>query len=316
MIKKIFTTLCFGLSAVVVLAQQDPRFSQNMFNKLATNPGYAGSSGAICGNVLVRQQWSGFISGGTGIPKTAVISVDAPVKAIYGGAGLTILSDELGGNLKTLYAKLAYSYRLAVGPGTLGCGIELGSLSKSVNANWVFIDPNDNTIPPSNQKVGGTNFDMGLGLYYNIPNMLYFGISTAHLTAPDVKKFEYSTRRHYYFTGGYEFNNIDPKLSIRPSIFGKTDGTTFQADINCNVFYNNMVWGGLTYRFKESVVPMVGYQGKAGKGSYKIGYSYDVTTSSIKKQGRYVNTHEIMFGYCYVITPKVNVTRYKNVRFL
>jgi len=318
MIKKIFTTLCFGFTAVVAVAQQDPQFSQNMFNRLATNPGYAGSSGAICANVLARQQWGGFISGSTGIPKTALISIDAPVKPSFGGMGLTILSDELGGHLKTLYAKLAYSYRRTLGPGTLGAGIELGSLSKSVNTTWVFIDNGDNTIPPANQKVGGTNFDMGLGLYYSIPNMLYFGISSTHLTAPDVNKpnFNFANVRHYYITGGYEINNLDPKISLRPSFFVKTDGRTAAIDLNCNVFYNNMIWGGLSYRFKDAVVPMVGYQGKAGKGNYKIGYSYDVTTSSIKKQGSGVHTHEIMFGYCYVITPKVNVTRYKNVRFL
>jgi hypothetical protein len=96
----------------------------------------------------------------------------------------------------------------------------------------------------------------------------------------------------------------------------KTDGRAWQTDINCNVFYNNMVWAGLTYRYKDAIPVMVGYQGKAGKGNYKIGYCYDVTTSSIKRQGRYVNTHEIMFGYCYVIPPKVNITHYKNVRFL
>ena len=44
-------------SCTSVFAQQDPQFSQNMFNKLFTNPGYTGSSEGICGTLLYRNQW-------------------------------------------------------------------------------------------------------------------------------------------------------------------------------------------------------------------------------------------------------------------
>ncbi len=36
---------CFGMLGLS--AQQDPQFTQNMFNRLATNPGFAGSTGSI-----------------------------------------------------------------------------------------------------------------------------------------------------------------------------------------------------------------------------------------------------------------------------
>ena len=48
--------LTFGISS----AQQVPQFSQNMFNKLANNPGYTGSSETINAMVLHRSQWIGF----------------------------------------------------------------------------------------------------------------------------------------------------------------------------------------------------------------------------------------------------------------
>ncbi|MDG1426760.1 MAG: type IX secretion system membrane protein PorP/SprF, partial [Flavobacteriales bacterium] len=53
--------LCVILFCVLSLsAQQDPQFSQNMFNKLANNPGYAGSTSGISTSVLHRSQWMGF----------------------------------------------------------------------------------------------------------------------------------------------------------------------------------------------------------------------------------------------------------------
>src|SRR5688572_30636247 len=78
----------FSLTA---LAQQDVQFSQNSFNRLATNPGYAGMNNSICAKLLYRKQWVGF----PGAPNSAVLSIDAPVKFLRGGLGLTIFSDEL-----------------------------------------------------------------------------------------------------------------------------------------------------------------------------------------------------------------------------
>jgi hypothetical protein len=74
-----------GLS-VEVSAQQEPQFSQNMFNILPINPGFAGSNDAICGNLFYRNQWTGFV----GAPKTGLLNVASPVKMLHGGVGLTV----------------------------------------------------------------------------------------------------------------------------------------------------------------------------------------------------------------------------------
>ena len=49
------------VSTLMCVAQQDPQFSQNMFNKLANNPGFAGSRGLVATSVLHRSQWLGFM---------------------------------------------------------------------------------------------------------------------------------------------------------------------------------------------------------------------------------------------------------------
>ena len=52
--------ILFVFCSLNVLPQQVPQFSQNMFNKLANNPGFAGSRDAISTTVLQRSQWMGF----------------------------------------------------------------------------------------------------------------------------------------------------------------------------------------------------------------------------------------------------------------
>ena len=84
--------LSFGISK----AQQVPQFSQNMFNKLANNPGSAGSSQAITTSVLHRSQWMGF----DGAPLTQSISIDAPIRMLNGGVGLSIINDEIEPSLQ------------------------------------------------------------------------------------------------------------------------------------------------------------------------------------------------------------------------
>ena len=73
--KTIFIISVLILSFGTAISQQVPQFSQNMFNKLANNPGYTGSSEAINAMVLHRSQWIGF----DGAPITLNLAVDAPV---------------------------------------------------------------------------------------------------------------------------------------------------------------------------------------------------------------------------------------------
>ena len=114
-------TLLFGWSLMMVttgFAQQDPQFSMNMHNKLYPNPGVAGSGDAICATILGRHQWMGF----AGKPETYLLSIHAPVRPLFGGVGLTIISDKLGSE-NTFGLKAAYSFRKAIGIGDLGIGV-------------------------------------------------------------------------------------------------------------------------------------------------------------------------------------------------
>ena len=75
--KKLFTKVVVAMAGFssVLMAQQDPQFTQFMHSKLIFNPGYAGTSNAICANILYRQQWVNF----AGAPQTGLISFDMPI---------------------------------------------------------------------------------------------------------------------------------------------------------------------------------------------------------------------------------------------
>lgn len=318
--RKLFTlALIVAVTSLHVSAQQDAQFTQNMFNRLTVNPGYAGSSNAICATLLGRQQWTGF----TGAPQKFLLNFDAPVKMLHGGAGLVVMQDQLGFE-KTLTAQGIYSYRMPVGPGELGIGVGLGILNKAINGNWVAIDNYqlDPSIP--NNGISTMTFDVNLGVYYNIADQLYFGLSTTHLPASDLKKaggsgpeaFElnYSLARHYYIMAGYNYRLGDSPIELKPSVFVKTETSSTQMDLNCNIMYNKMVWGGLSYRISDAAAILLGFQKDIGSGVARIGYSYDITTSALRNHSS--GSHEIMVGYCFKLAPPSKVERHGNVRFL
>ena len=125
--KRTLSFLCFIVFACLkVDAQQTPQFSQNMFNKLANNPGFAGSMEAICATALHRQQWIGF---GDGRPVTTNLSVDAGIPSIFGGVGLNIVNETIG-QYDNLGLQLSYAYRKELGNGQIGTGISLGVYEK------------------------------------------------------------------------------------------------------------------------------------------------------------------------------------------
>lgn len=310
-------TLIFlaGLAGSHAIAQQDPQFSHNMFNHLAVNPGSAGSQGMLSAGMINRQQWMGF----EGNPKTTLFSVHTPVKpfGIPSGVGLTFTDDRLGFE-KNMSFNLNYAYRLELGEGKLGIGLNIGLLSRALNGKWVIPDSEihipagqDPSIP--DEQVTSTTFDMGLGFFYNT-DKFYAGFSTAHLLEPVVdfgSGAMMNMERHYYGTAGYLFKLPNPIFEIQPSLFAKSDGASFQADVNVMLLYNKRFWGGVSYRLGDAVVVMAGTELPNG---LRVGISYDFTTSAI---GAYSNgTVEFMLGYNLEVGTDKFSQRYKSVRFL
>ncbi|MDR0713810.1 MAG: type IX secretion system membrane protein PorP/SprF [Bacteroidales bacterium] len=296
-----------------VVAQQDPQYSQYMFNQLAINPGYAGSRDAICATALHRQQWIGM----KGTPVTSVFSAHTPFR-LFGadhGAGLNITNDVLGFN-KDISIGLDYAYRMNAGPGKLGIGISGIFLNKALKASWYIPNgsPDDDpSIPAAEESIMA--FDMAFGLFYR-SERAYLGISSTHLLQPDLRYKEKNTsgftlKRHYYLSAGCLIPMKNPVWELDPSVFAYSDGTSSQLTANLNVTYNKKFWGGIAYRLNDALIAQVGIELFDG---LKVGYSYDYSYTDVRRYSG--GSHEIVVNYCFNLIKERIIKKYKSVRYL
>ena len=291
----------------IVSAQQDPQFSQNMFNKLANNPGFAGSRGNISTSVLHRSQWMGFGDDGGAAASTQNFSIDAELPFLYGGVGLNIVKDNIA-EFSNLGLQASYAYRTELGVGQIGMGMSVGMYQSGINGGALKpAQSGDPAIPTGDVK--GSSLDIGAGIYYNTQDV-YVGLSSAHMTEPTVEWSDgqdFDLVRHYFLIAGY-YHELNPVLSLNPSIYLKSDGATSQLDINTNLIYNNKMWGGVSYRLDEGLVLLAGMNVNE---DLRFGISYDVTMMNAMS-----NSLEVMLGYSFKINYDKPVSKYKNPRFL
>src|SRR5574343_1772642 len=111
----------FILTSVRVVAQQDPMFSQYLFNILSINPAYAGSADRLSAVAIHRSQWVGF----EGAPITQTITAHAPLRYEALSVGGTIINDKNGPVSQTaVFADI--SYRLHFAKSKLAFGLKTG----------------------------------------------------------------------------------------------------------------------------------------------------------------------------------------------
>lgn len=321
--KKLFAKIAIAVAGFmgVAVAQQDPQFTQWMNNRLIYNPGYAGTSGNMCGVLQFRQQWVSF----TGAPQSIAVGADMRLQGLPIGVGLSVISDKIG-PMSTTFARIAGSWLTPIKKGTLGLGIDAGILQKSINADWIVPEPGkvDPTIPGnydaySNAALGKVTYDLGFGAFYQIPGKFFVGLSSTHLPAQSVKaggSVKYDMTRHYYFMAGYTFWE-NPNNEMSANIKYKSDLAAGALDANLMYAFkitpNQKVSAGATYRMNDAAAVLLGYQHPYKNMTYKIGYSYDFILSKIK--GYSSGTHEIILGVCF--TPQIKkITSYGDDRFL
>ena len=84
--------LVFALMINTSFAQQDPQYTQYMYNTMSVNPAYAGQREVLSVTGLYRTQWVGI----DGAPKTQTLGIHAPLRNDKIGLGLSVVNDALG----------------------------------------------------------------------------------------------------------------------------------------------------------------------------------------------------------------------------
>ena len=314
--------MALGFSCVV-MAQQEPQFSQYMFNRMSYNPGYAGSSGSICATAMYRNQWMGFTldpptagkeTGST--PTDILFTFDMPVKFLHGGLGFTFVSDKIGYH-NNIEVALDYAFRMFWGEGNLSAGIEFDLLNSSIDLGQLH-GPDETPDPLlTGKEVSAMLIDGAVGLYYQVPGKYYLGLSVKNLLGAHSDVIKFTNARTVYAMGGYEYTPaMAPSLRIKPSALLKTANFSyFQADLSCLLDYRNAFWGGLGYRVQDALYVLAGVQWK----KLRVGVSYDFTTSRLGsfKPGRSMGSLELYLRFCFkVVVPQKPPTAYGNTIYL
>ena len=314
------------MMGIEVFAQQDPQFTQNMFNRLFYNPAYAGSNSAVCGTAIHRQQYTGF----EGRPVTTVVGIEGNfnLPSLYmnnSGVGLTIMQDEIG-FFQNFGAKLAYSHLIKPKfmPGFFRLGVEGGIINTSLNGDFQATDPAE--LDPAILNASDLTTDFGFGAYY-YTKQLYLGISSLHVTAPtfeankEDKDLHLDLDRHYYVTGGYYYDfNTPVPMQLQPSFLLKSSLTATQVDVNVNFLYNKFVWGGVSVRPEDNAVAIGALAGIdfteqiPDLSGMKVGLAYDFGLSDINKETD--GSFELMLNYCYKIIVPPKRWKYKDDMWL
>ena len=292
--KKITIFLVFGflLYFTSASAQQDPQYTQYMYNMNVLNPAYAGSKGTLSLGLLGRMQWTSV----DGAPKTATFAAHAPLGRKV-GVGLSVIADEIGPvKEQNIYADLSYTLTTSE-EGRLAFGLKGGVTLQDIDLLSILLpqDPND---PLFEDNVNETYPNFGAGVFYytdkyyvgfSVPNIL----KSTHFKRSGGIITEASEEMHYFLTGGYVFD-LSNTVKLKPSIMLKgVTGAPVSMDINANVLLYNRLEAGLSYRIGDSVSALINF---GVNPDFRIGYAYDYTISdfsNIKPGG----SHELILLY-------------------
>lgn len=306
--KRIYFILAFTFMILMSAnAQQDPQYTQYMYNMNVVNPAYAGSKEALSIGLLYRSQWIGI----TDAPKTATLSVHSPVGKNV-GLGLSVISDKIGPvEENNVYADFSYTLNLG-GEHRLAFGLKAGATFQNIG---LFSDIGNGFVPDAgdeafSENTSNTYLNIGSGAFYytdkyyvsiSVPNMIkstYLDVTT------NGQEYKYGSEvLHYFISAGYVFD-FSTEIKFKPSFLIKSAfNAPTSIDLSANFLLYDRFEIGAMYRLEDSVGAMANF---AVTPDIRIGYAYDYTTSdlNIKASG----SHEIMVLFDLNFSKKVSIS--------
>src|SRR5699024_5798336 len=294
-INYILLGLFMALPFLGMQAQQDPQYTQYMYNTQVINPAYAGNREMLSLGLLYRTQWVGV----EGAPKPATFSINSPVGRLENmGLGLSVVHDEIGPATQTDVA-IDYSYSIPLTyKAKLSFGIKAGVDVLDVDFTKLNIyNPSDPLF--QNNIDNRWQPKIGAGLYVNTDKW-YVGLSvpnfleTKHFDRSNNSNFQSvaAERMHFFLIGGYVFDLSD-SVRFKPATMLKAvQGAPLQWDVSANFLFHNKLTLGAAWRWDAALSAMAGFQISPG---LFIGVGYDYQLTDIEKYSD--GSYEIMLRF-------------------
>lgn len=277
---------------IAAFAQQDPLFTQYMFNKLLVNPAYAGSKEVLTLDLLNRTQWVNI----DGAPETFTLSAHTALRNKNIGLGFYISRDAVGPVVDQSFMG-TYAYRIYMGRSSLAFGLQFGL--KYFDFNWNAMNVKDPDYYFDPQDVRRISPDANFGVYFQSTRM-FLGLSSKQLLQNDYgyakdkngKSSFSKLTQHFYLMGGFA-TPLNDKVVFRPSMLAKyTPNAPLQLDLNASVLFSNVFWVGVSYRSAKAISFLTEF--KIAE-RLKLGYSYDLYLNELQPFN--YGSHELRLGF-------------------
>lgn len=283
--KPIYIFLFFCLNTAL-FAQQDEQYTQFMFNKLRYNPAYAGTQESPSITAIARKQWIGL----DGAPQSQALTFDLPLLNNRVGVGGNIYRNTVAVTEKITFDG-SYSYRVPLGTGIMGMGIQASLRFMSVDFSRLEgTQPIsiDGAIPANYQSKFVPNF--GLGFYYHT-QQFYLGFSLPRFLKTNIDLADDDgvisrEVQHYYLMSGMMFGDGDFKF-LPQFLVKYTQSAPLDADVNLSFIFLDKITIGGTYRIGGARANPIG-SSASGLFSMQVndnillGLSYDVTLTELR----------------------------------
>ncbi|RDY61700.1 type IX secretion system membrane protein PorP/SprF [Flagellimonas nanhaiensis] len=278
--------LLFLVISNIIKAQQDPQYTQYMYNTQIVNPAYTGSREVLSFGMLGRTQWINL----DGSPQTGTLSVNTPIGLYKNmGLGLSIVYDQIGPAMESnVVVDYSYSIQLARrNISKLSFGLKAGADMLDVDYSKLNIfDPNDPFFQTTVDNE--LQLQVGAGIYFHtqkfyagfsVPNFLNSKhFDEASLNNQDLENIAVE-RLHYFYIMGYVFD-LSPSLKFKPATLVKfVSGAPLQWDMSANFLISEKLALGGSYRWNSSLSGLVGFQVNR---SIFVGLAYDYQSTAIK----------------------------------
>lgn len=316
---------------VQVHGQQRPQYTQYILNSFIINPAVAGIENYTDIKLSHRHQWVGIngapvtsyitihaplhrsdydrqtitsthMSGENPRGRNYWAEYQAPES--HTGVGFTMINDHTG-PMNRLSGYGTISYHLGLSPTTnISVGLSAGFQQMRLDAGKLDFGeqyPIDPTVSGSGyiNKIR-PDFNAGIWLYsacffagVSAQNIVSQGVgfNNGELNGSSVSLLSKQLPHLFVTTGFMTF--ITEDISLLPSLMVKyISPTPISLDLNAKLQWQDVIWTGINYRFKDGFGTMVGFNVNP---KLNISYSYDYITSKLNNVSS--GTHEILIGF-------------------